>query len=35
MEAALKRSNLRLDVAHKYRRPHHPGRVPGSEQGDR
>lgn len=35
MEAALKRSNLRLDVARKYRRPHHPGHTSGSEQGDR
>jgi F-type H+-transporting ATPase subunit epsilon len=35
MEAALKRSNLRLEAAHRYRRAHHSGRVPGSDQGER
>jgi len=33
MEAALKRSNLRLEAARKYRRQQ-PGRVSGKEQGD-
>jgi F-type H+-transporting ATPase subunit epsilon len=35
MEAALKRSNLRLAAAHRYGRAHHSGRVPGSGQGER
>ena len=33
MEAALKRSNLRLEAARKYRRQQ-PGRVSGKEQGE-
>ena len=35
MEAALKRSNLRLEAAHKYRRAHQTGRVHGIDQEER
>ncbi len=34
MEGALKRSNLRLEAAHKYRRAHHSGRIQGTDQGE-
>jgi len=33
IEAALKRSNLRLEAVRKYRHQQ-PGRIPGKEQGD-
>jgi F-type H+-transporting ATPase subunit epsilon len=32
MEAALKRSNLRLEAVQRYRRAQPPGRLPGMEQ---
>lgn len=33
MEAALRRSNLRLEAAQRFRKMH--GRIPGSDQGER
>jgi F-type H+-transporting ATPase subunit epsilon len=35
MEAALNRSNLRLEAARKYRRGRQGGRTPGEERGDK
>jgi hypothetical protein len=34
MEAALKRSNLRLEAARRYRKSTQTTRIPGSEQGE-